>query len=359
MRLHLVIALFVYFITALPLSSEVRYYNSFSGFGNLNKSNNHTVSDDCLCIYNPNVPNLYKLVDIELENCDFTFEIKISNINNEEGKKYAYTDKDGSKSKKMNTSWGVVWNYIDSLNYCILELSGHNESLNNISDKRALYVAIKAINDGKSSLLYSTHLYKNVNLNTGFNIIRLNKKRNEITFSIGNKKLHHFETISLNEIKGKIGYFTGAGAKTMLERIYIDYKPYPEINITSSWTEKDILTHVSNSKDPYEGYWTYLDRNIDETKVKLGGRYTVALIRTKHGYDIIYLDGAKVNGSSWQAGMVKGKLLSTKFEDHYNLIWYDALMNPFNVDVYGKILDNNILELNFPVQNSILRFSKK
>ena len=114
-----------------------------------------------------------------------------------------------------------------------------------------------------------------------------------------------------------------------------------------------------NKTDFVEGLWVYLDRNIDEQYLKIGGKYTLALIKNYiGGYDIIYYDNAKVNSSEWSCGMLKGRLTKTQFKDNYNLIWYDSTMDIFSDDTYATLSDYMILTLNFPIYKGQIRFQK-
>ena len=53
---------------------------------------------------------------------------------------------------------------------------------------------------------------------------------------------------------------------------------------------------------------------MEDTWLKMGGRYTIALVETSTGYDVIYIDGAQVKKSQWHLGMKKGEMTKTQNE---------------------------------------------
>ncbi len=56
--------------------------------------------------------------------------------------------------------------------------------------------------------------------------------------------------------------------------------------------------------------------------------------------------------------MLKGKLIPTLFEGHYDLVWYDGKMQRMDSDISASMEQGVILTLNFPLYRSKLRFSK-
>ena len=104
----------------------------------------------------------------------------------------------------------------------------------------------------------------------------------------------------------------------------------------------------------------YLDRNIDETFLKLGGRYQLVVIKDEDGsYNIMYYDGADVNCDEWSCGMLKGRLFPTRFKNNYQLIWYDSSFEEMHDDTYATIDEDDIMTLYFPNEKGQIRFVKK
>lgn len=120
-----------------------------------------------------------------------------------------------------------------------------------------------------------------------------------------------------------------------------------------------LTEYLSESDDRSECVWRYLDRNTDQRRLNTGGDYRLASVRCDDGsYDILYLDGARVNAGRWQAMMVKGRLLPTAFANHYDLIWYDAFGREIKAEASADIIDGAILRLNLPLHGGSVRYQR-
>jgi len=126
----------------------------------------------------------------------------------------------------------------------------------------------------------------------------------------------------------------------------------------SRWTLKELDEHFANSNNPLEGYWRYLDRDMEDQWLRLGGRYTLALVKEQDAYDLIYIEGAQVNKRNWKIGMLKGKLKPTLFVDNFEAEWIDATMEMIDKDVQANLENGVILTFKFPVFKSQVRFQK-
>lgn len=129
----------------------------------------------------------------------------------------------------------------------------------------------------------------------------------------------------------------------------------------TDWTEENLREHIKSSRNPVEGVYEYLDRNNDPHYARLGGRYLIAVVSDgSSGYDIIYIDGARTNESSWTTGMLKGHLEPVKMlVDQFYLVWYDALGEIMTEDIDASIEQNAILTFRFPLYKTVIRFLKR
>lgn len=129
---------------------------------------------------------------------------------------------------------------------------------------------------------------------------------------------------------------------------------------TSIWNLEQLQDHFKASNIAIEGFWQYLDRDNDERYARPGGKYTLAIVKSTYadGFDILYIDGAKVNQPNWHPCMIKGRLKPTIFKNHYNLEWYDSSMKLMNDEQSASIEQSSILTLSFPLYKTSLRFSK-
>jgi hypothetical protein len=156
----------------------------------------------------------------------------------------------------------------------------------------------------------------------------------------------------------QVGYLVGPGSRTALERAVLTIENENQTSITTLWTREALDQYFATSSDPVEGYWAYLDRDMQDEWLRLGGRYTLAVVRADKGYDLIYVSGAQVKKSMWQPGMLKGHITKTIFSGNYDATWIDATMEPIDRDVQATIDNGVILTLNFPVYKSQVRFAK-
>lgn len=108
-----------------------------------------------------------------------------------------------------------------------------------------------------------------------------------------------------------------------------------------------------------EGVWEYLDRDNDSSLCRLGGNYRLGVTTDAGGaLVIVYLEGAKVNASDWKPGMIKGRLVPTPFQNHYDLLWIDATMQPINEECSATLEPAGTLRLDFPLLKTTFRLSR-
>ena len=156
----------------------------------------------------------------------------------------------------------------------------------------------------------------------------------------------------------QVGYLVGPGARVAIERAVLTIGNEKQAEATATWTLEELDRYLENSSDPVEGYWKYLDRDMEDKWLRLGGRYTLAVVQAGDGYDLIYVSGAQVMKQQWQPGMAKGHISKTAFTGNYDLVWTDATMEALGEDAYATVENGVILTLNFPVYKSQVRFAK-
>lgn len=176
----------------------------------------------------------------------------------------------------------------------------------------------------------------------------------------------------------------------------------PSIALASGYTIEKLKELFRTTRDPLEGFWTYFDRSNDPQRARLGGQYTLAVVKKRpseredsissadmtqpksdsfmfDNYDIIYVSGAVTLADTWQPMMLKGALRSTIFDGHYDLEWIDSTMQPMTTDLHATLdysqgaygdgastsvpsgsvsLTGSMLTLNFPLLKTTIRFSK-
>lgn len=127
-------------------------------------------------------------------------------------------------------------------------------------------------------------------------------------------------------------------------------------------SQENLNEYFADTKDSREGFWTYLDRNLDYKDCSLGGHYRLACVSDGDGgYLLLYMGGAERGAGLWTPMMIKGRLRPTAFTGHYDLIWTDAFGHTESEAESNASfdMDNSLLTLDFPLYGrSQLRFAK-
>ncbi|MGN0231045.1 MAG: hypothetical protein ACI4A8_02410 [Muribaculaceae bacterium] len=356
-RLLIILSTILSALNCMP--SELLFINEQNGFLSYGQAQNAIIDNGSIVIKNSTGRNMFNIAELKAEAKAWRIDIVIANLNNAEGIKYSYTTADGKHHKKANTTWGVVWNYSDSLNYSILELKANNTSLYDSFDVRSLEATVCQISDGRATEIARKTITKGINLYTGFNRIRLESVDGKMTISIGQKKFTEIAVVGNSTHNLSLGYFAGPGSKVALQNIVFEYEPLHIKSLTTNWTIDSLNRHFEKAADPIEGYWDYFDRNISGKGVIIGGKYSLAIVKTEAGYDIIYISGATSSAENWTTGMKKGYITPTRFVGNFNLIWYDSNTEAMTDDNYVQFVDGSILEAHFPVEKSMIRFVKR
>lgn len=148
-----------------------------------------------------------------------------------------------------------------------------------------------------------------------------------------------------------------AEGKAEISLLVTEWTTDPAEKLKTGWTIETLCNYFTVAKAP-EGFYEYLDRQNDPRYCRQGGSYRLALVGNDNGgFDIIYVSGAQTGADLWKTGMLKGCLTPTIFENHYDLTWFDAMMEPISSECYADILQNAILSLNFPLLKSSVRYS--
>lgn len=358
-------------IVVLALDSQGKsYYNTVNNhFGSLYphpglrmQGRFKAIDGDFLVEENATMATAITLDTMQVLSTAYRYQLRLANRNNKQGK--ARTVKNpmtGGTTTLTSTEWGLVFNRDDQGNYCAVVLSCDNSApYDDITDKRSMRVSVIK-SDGVDDIeLASTTLTRGVSLEDDFNTLSVDVDERRVAVAIGKNELQQVLEAEVTRQAGPVwvGYMVGGGARLAIERAVLTIENEKQIAATTLWSLEDLDSYLDSSTDPVEGYWQYLDRDMQDEWLRLGGRYTLAVVRADDGYDLIYIDGAQVKKSLWQPGMIKGHMSKTQFTGNYNLRWTDATMEPIDNDAYATIENGIILTLSFPVYKSQVRFAK-
>lgn len=331
------------------------YLNSFAGFPDAQIMQNRMMVD------NQTASPSLKIDTTKVDSYKFRIFARIANLHNGESKSYKAKIDEQSSVKIANPTWGIVFNYTDNNNYCAVVLQCKTSSLGDVTEHREMLCQLIAMRNGMESIIESADINDNVNFYEGDNIVAIEHSEGVTSVKIGHKSprtVIETRKISYGD-SFTSGIYAGAASRVSVERFVTKSFCNPAQPLVTEWTTANLDSHFALSNDPAEGYWQYLDREMEEKKVKLGGRYTIAVVKNMDdGYDIIYISGAVVNSRNWHTGMLKGRLTKTTFIDEYDMVWYDSDMKYMPNDLSAGVENGSILSLRFPTLNSQIRFSK-
>lgn len=346
------------------------YYNSVSNnFGGLfphpgmrMQGRYKDIEGELLIEENATMATAMTIDTISIHSMAYRYQLRFANLNNKQGKTMSIKNPmTGGKTEIHSPQWGLMFNRNDQGDYCAVVLSCDNSApYDDITDQRSMNIAIIQREDGITNDLAQTTLTKGVSLEDEMNTLCVDVDERSVKVSIGRNEMQQILEADVKRPVGpvQVGYLVGAGARVAIERAVLTIDNEQQVAPTTSWTREALDEYFATSDDPNEGYWKYLDRDMQDDWLRLGGRYTIALVKAGDGYDIIYVDGAQVKKSLWQTGMKKGHITKTVFSGNYDLVWIDATMEPIDRDAYATIENGVILCLNFPVFKSQMRLAK-
>lgn len=346
MRIILSILIALFYICN-SLTADTYYWDKYFGFSPFTHQ-----SKNSLVIHNSMDNNLIDTISVNVGSHNFNFEARVANVNNLHNKRYKYTNTDGSVSYVKHPSWGIVI-YDDDNNKLEIKLT-----TSTTSDWE--YISNDCV---KVEIIYSGQLidnkiieYPKIEAFTKTNTIFLSRENSNFVLCIGARYKQRITDFEIGDFDIKsIGFIVYPGGKIDVERACLDISPSKRVELSTEWTRDAIDKYLSTSTDSLEGYWIYRDRSLDENLLRMGGDYTLALIKRENGYNLIYIEGATICKDKWATGMIKAILKPTKFDGSYHLIWYDAEMAPLHKDIVAHFDSASEMTISFPYQVSTIR----
>ena len=256
--------------------------------------------------------------------------------------------------------FGAVWNYRDTGNYEGITIStGNTDYYDDITNRRTFKATTFKVTGGKEQTVTETETETSDGDEGSYITLRLRYDGRSLTIEAGNhkpEKIAEYGSGSFGD-STRIGYFAGKNSKITVKRLQYESEPIKEQLYATSYTKSRLDSAFRNSKDPLEGYWKYLDRKMDENKMRLGGKYTIAVVKHESSYRILYVDGAITKPGLWKPYMIKGTMKETPFIDNYELEWIDSEKETIADEGYAT-LSGNILSISLPINGTTVRFYK-
>ncbi len=350
-------------VAAVASVAATRYHTALNGFGGLRTSVPGCTlavrQGQCAELVNAQAAPVLVLDTVPVRSADYRCQVRIANRHCKPGKTYH------AAGQAYKTTWcGLALNAApDGSRWVAVELSCANTDLHNdATDRRLLMVSVVSHRSGEAdSVLASATVADGVDLYDGFNCIEAEVQGTELTVSVGNRRLGRVVECRLPEaqVDVRAGCVAGPASSVQVERVVVAERAGQERPLDTGLTVDSLNSRFAASTDPYEGYWQYLDRETDDARVRLGGRYVVALVADgADGYSIVYVSGAQAMRRQWHTGMVKAVMRPMVFTANYRARWSDAAFGVIDDDVFATFESGSILSVKFPVLKSQIRFSK-
>ncbi|MCM1505007.1 MAG: hypothetical protein NC127_07410 [Muribaculum sp.] len=255
--------------------------------------------------------------------------------------------------------WKIAWDYVDSANFKYAKITSKNSDFGDILDKRQVVITAGSVTGGKDVEAHSTTVSEDVGEVRQFNSVALEWRDGRLNLFFGAKTLNKVMSIVESRPVGSEGRILSS-SPVDVEFVVVESFADPAKELASGWTLDKLRDRLTATMDAKEGIWRFFDRETDDHRARLGGKYALACVSDgAGGYLLLYCDGAEVNSSSWIPLMIKGRLKATQYENNYDLIWYDSMMEPLSDEdfVYFN-LESAMMTLNFPIHKSKIRLSK-
>ncbi|MBR6283824.1 MAG: hypothetical protein IKR25_05960 [Muribaculaceae bacterium] len=361
-----IIPILLLLVVCPGLHAVTRYATIHNRFGSLCALTTQRVScgveGERYVVDNPTLQPSLVADTCRLPAARFRVQLRVANSHNNPRRRYSVCGDDGTRHHVENPQWGIFLAPGGDTTACwMLTAQCANSHLNDeLTDERSMTVVLEQHSPHGTTMLASSRVTSGVDLYDGLNTFQLELRDGTLTAWVGREELQQLFAVPLAITADHVvaGPFAGPGARVEVERCVVAHEQAVQFEPTTAWTVETLDAHFAESNDPVEGYWRYQDRDLDDSCLRLGGRYTLAVVRQGNGYELIYIDGAETHRSQWHTGMLKGRLSTTIFADHYDLLWVDATGDPITHDAYATVENGVLLTLKFPVFSSQIRLAK-
>ncbi len=294
---------------------------------------------------------------------DFDMKFRIRNLRNAENKRYKFEDSSGTSGYNLHPCWGVNFGNGDTM------VSVSVKTASNPLDALTYEPSITHTLRRGDEILADCASTAGFNIFEGLNAYRIRVKDGKLTIWGGNREYKViFTDVKLDNVFDEFSFFVEPGGEIQIE--HLDIKTLDSDNPGDDSIEESELPDIEtlketfrHSKDGIEGLWGLLDYSADDSYLKVGGEYTVAIIAAGNDvenageYNIYYVSGAIKYPSKWEYGSVKGLLKPTMFPNLYNMKWVSANGNEIKKSIKVEF-DTRDMLINVPEYSSTLRFRK-
>jgi hypothetical protein len=263
------------------------------------------------------------------------------------------------RAGRSENYWGVAWNCNAAGDYDYCRVACRNLDYYQLTDKRVLDVEVGRMRNGTAETIRTFQVDKGVNLYSGFNTLTLEWSRGKLNIFVGTRMIELVGSVECNLPDTEVCRLISKGEMEVASLV-VETEENRRAKLLTDYTEESVCSLMRRSiGHPTVGEWHYLDRETDDNRARLGGKYILYVVPSAGRYLILYGGGAVVNAEAWEPMMIKGELKPTRFESHYDLVWYDSMMEPMDDECYATVDDEGVLTLQFPLSRSRMRFYRK
>lgn len=279
------------------------------------------------------------------------WQFRAANLHAANGKKYKYDDGSGGTGNVSFPEWGIIMKGSED---CMISFKTIDERLNETYASPRVEMTVKV----GENICTRKDIFSDFNLYDGENAFRLYIDKTGWKLRGGNRTYKPLAECDIRDFSvDSIGYAVMPGGQLRVDYISIDIAGSDFGLQNQIYSDKEEWRkYFERSSDEMEGEWGIFDRMLEDNYMRMGGEYHIALVKSESGYDMIYLDGAVKNPGEWQSGMKKGRLLTSHFENVYNVEWIDA-----SGEIIGGVkaqFESPMLRIIFPEHSSELRLRK-
>lgn len=347
--------------SSLVKGAEISCWNLKRGFGPFSSE---IVSDSGVPILSNATTDTITFMApcADAESVEFRFKVK--NLHSSPSKKYKVRGSDGKSRNVKNPGWGLV---LKSQHYnpIFIDISSGEEKFDGISTTPVLKVGVRGTAEDVRPELFSDDSNLLSKIREGLqgpdptgthNFFKLASFNGNLTLFGGyNSPVRLAQaTIPQDFYIDSIGFYVAPGGEISPDEIRLTTGSFQPTLVETDDFE-NLENYFSCSSNPMEGYWQILDRSIDESLLRLGGDYRMAIVKAEDGYDLIYLEGSRINSDRWSPGMLKATLRPSGIYGLWNVTWYDAMFQPMSNELQAQTDQYGTLTIKFPYQNSQLR----
>ncbi len=264
----------------------------------------------------------------------------------------------GRNSPHRSTQrWGIAWNVNEEDSFDYVSLRMVNTDFGAITDVRAAEIEYGHHVAGLDSVLKRVVVEKGHNVGGGENSLSVEWFDGRMRVFSGEKVLQPaLETDAALPQYSSCRIFSSG--RLGLSSVVVENEEDMSKKLSTDYDLNELMLRLDDSQDPLEGTWSYLDRVTDDNRARAGGAYNLVVVKENEQYLALYHSGAKVNGKKWRQMMIKGVLTSTPFVGHFDVKWYDSMMNVVDDECSATLDNEGILSLSFPLHKTLIRFYK-